>query len=162
VVEDEGVRRWLMQHGGGGLREAHLRARQRRALFLHLLADTREQLAQLYCKEIDREQLLRRKHAILDGLRDDYAQLKGRWGGYAGYDRWFARPLNNAHFASINTYHALEPAFRRILQRVNGDMAAFHAECREIAAMPAEERKAVMQGLLEDAGGRRPRGLNVD
>jgi len=38
-----------------------------------------------------------------------------------------------------------------ILQRVDGDMAAFHATCAEIAAAPPAEREARMQRLTAAA-----------
>jgi len=151
VVEDEGIRRWLQRHGSDEERRTHALGQQRREAFLRLVGLIREQLAELYAADVEHDLLLERKLAIFHELRDGYALLKDSWGGYSGYDRWFARPLNNAHFASINTYHALEPAFWGILLRANGDMAAFHARCREIAAMPTEGREAVLKELLDEA-----------
>lgn len=153
VVEKEGVRRWLQRYGDAQAHaERKLQAR-RWTDFLRLLAGARQRLVQLYATGADREELLARKDEILQALRGDYAGLKASWGGYAGYDRWFDRPLNNAHLASINTYHALEPAFRRMLEQVNGDMGAFHATCRELAAMQAVRRRAYIDSLLLDTAG---------
>jgi hypothetical protein len=42
----------------------------------------------------------------------EYATIKARWNGYAGYDRWFAMPLSNAHLALVGAYHDMVPAFR--------------------------------------------------
>lgn len=149
VVEKEGVRRWLLQYGSAAQRRSHVLEEQRRQAFLGLLGQTREQLTVLYAAGVETETLLQRKGEILDELRSGYVLLKRRWGGYAGYDRWFDRPLNNAHLVSVNTYHALEPAFWRILRRVDGSMVAFHAECRAMAAIPPAQRKAAMQRLLD-------------
>ena len=151
VVEKEGVRRWLEQQGSEQQRSERRRHEQRRLEFLQLLAQTRGRLATLYAAGAEREELLSRKRAILQLLRDEYAKLKQGWGGYGGYDRWMDRPLNNAHLASVNTYYALEPAFRHILQQHHGSMAAFQASCAEIAASPAVQRKAIMNDLLEAA-----------
>ena len=41
-----------------------------------------------------------------------YEQLRARWGGYAGYDGWFARTLNNAHLAAVATYEDCVPGLR--------------------------------------------------
>ena len=147
VVEKEGVSRWLQQFGSAEQRDDFLRREQRRLDFLNLLARTRERLAALYAEGVGPDELLLRKHATFQHLGDEYLALKQEWGGHAGYDRWMQRPLNNAHLASINTYHALEPAFRLILRRVDGDMAAFHAVCAELAAAPSVERKAHMDRL---------------
>ncbi len=43
--------------------------------------------------------------------------MKASWGGYAGYDRWFAEPLSNAHLASIATYNDYLPGFKALLAR---------------------------------------------
>ncbi|MGB5614076.1 MAG: aminopeptidase, partial [Sedimenticolaceae bacterium] len=106
-------------------------------------------LEALYAADVEREELLRQKASILQAMSESYLQLRQNWGGYAGYDRWFDRPLNNAHLASVNTYHALAPAFRQILKQVDGDMAAFHDECRAVAGMQPEQREAAMNGLLD-------------
>jgi len=149
VVEQEGVRRWLQQHGTAGQRRAHELAQQRRQVFLELIGRTRVHLEALYAADVEREELLRQKASILQAMSESYLQLRQNWGGYAGYDRWFDRPLNNAHLASVNTYHALAPAFRQILKQVDGDMAAFHDECRAVAGMQPEQREAAMNGLLD-------------
>ncbi len=151
VVEQEGVRRWLAQHGDAEQRKAYAWSQRRRREFLGLLARTRQALARLYAAGLESAELLPRKAAIFEQLRDGYAELKRGWEGYPGYDRWFQRPLNNAHLASINTYHALVPAFRFILQRNGGDMAGFHAECRRIASATPDERAATMAELAAEA-----------
>ncbi len=88
-------------------------------------------------------------------LREDYAVLKRSWDGYSDYDRWMHRPLNNAHLASVSTYHALVPAFWEILRRSQDDMALFHATCAAIAALAPAERAAEMHRLLGAASARR-------
>lgn len=153
VVEKEGVRRWLERAGSTAQRTAFVQREQRRLDFLELIARTRQRLSELYAEGVEAVELVTRKEATIRLLRDEYAGLKEAWGGYAGYDRWMQRPLNNAHLASINIYHALEPAFRLILRRVDGDMAAFHAVCAEIAAAAPAERAARMSSLLAAAGG---------
>jgi predicted aminopeptidase len=50
-------------------------------------------------------------------LKDEYQTLRANWGGYGGYDRWFAEPLSNAHLASIATYHDYVPGFRALLSQ---------------------------------------------
>jgi predicted aminopeptidase len=153
VVEKEGVRRWLQQAGSAEQRSDYQRRENRRLDFLRLLLRTRQRLSALYAEGAGADELVLRKRQILQLLRVEYADLKQAWGGYAGYDRWMGQSLNNAHLASINTYHALEPAFRFILRLVDGDMAAFHAACAEIAAALPAERKASMDSLTAAAKG---------
>ena len=152
VVEQEGARRWLQSYGSAHQLVRHEDQQARRVDFLELLAETRGQLAVLYADNAGSDAMLAGKAAVIGRLRQGYAALKTRWGGYSGYDRWFDRPLNNAHFASIGTYYAWEPAFRRILRQQRGDMAAFHTACRAIADLPPEQRRATLNGLLDRSG----------
>ena len=62
---------------------------------------------------------------LIAALREEYAALKTSWGGYAGYDRWFAQDLTNAHLASVATYHALVPGFRRMISAEGDDLKRF-------------------------------------
>ena len=57
------------------------------------------------------------KARLFRQLQDDYQVLKPSWGGYAGYDRFFAEPLSNAHLAAVATYNDFVPAFRALLAR---------------------------------------------
>ena len=152
VVEEEGVRRWLSRYGDQQQRDEHALRQRRRRELLQLLAGTRGQLRRLYATDLERADLLQKKADTFRRLQLAYIELKQDWGGYSGYDRWFNRPLNNAHLASINTYHALVPAFRVVLHRAGGDMAAFHASCARLAEKPEAERKLLMDALLLEAG----------
>jgi len=152
VVEEAGVRLWLAQYGDLQQRDEHVLRQRRRREFLRLLADTRGQLSRLYATDLERAGLLHEKAAIFRRLQANYIELKRDWNGYSAYDRWVNRPLNNAHLASIDTYHALVPAFRLILHSHGGDMAAFHASCARLAEAPKAERKQHMDALLLEAG----------
>ena len=72
-------------------------------------------------------------------LKDDYLVLKQSWGGFAGYDRFFAEPLSNAHLASIATYTDFVPAFRALLAREK-TFTGFYAAARKLAALEKAER----------------------
>ena len=71
------------------------------------------------------------------------------WGGYAGYDRWFGQELNNAHLASVATYTQLLPAFRGLIRKHGGDMAAFYKEATEIGSLSAAERAKRLAALAQ-------------
>jgi len=151
LVEKEGVRLWLERTGGAEQRERHARGEQHRQEFLRLLMRTRNRLGELYATDMDTHELTMRKAETFRLLRTEYAALRQSWSGYSGYDRWMRRPLNNAHLASINTYHALVPAFRQILWQSGGDMAMFHRVCTEIGERPPAQREAALDKLLEVA-----------
>ena len=78
----------------------------------------------------------------MTGLRADHAVLKAeRWGGYSGYDGWFAR-ANNASFGVLAAYNQLVPNFERLFEREGRDFSAFYAQVKRIAALPQAERRA--------------------
>ena len=76
-------------------------------------------------------------------LKFEYSQLRSRWGGDGAYDGWFARVLNNAHLASVATYHDCVPGLRRELATA-GSLPAFYARAAELAELPLEQRRAAV------------------
>lgn len=153
LVEAEGVVRWLI-HSEDRLALDDWRQRQRRKrAFNALLGRARGWLETLYAQAEGAAATGAAKQAVFARLRAAYRGLKQSWGGYRGYDRWFDRPLNNAHLASVATYQSLLPAFTQLLKRHDGDMRAFHRACRELARKDAAERQAVMAGLMAAASG---------
>ena len=79
---------------------------------------------------------------LIGALGDEYARMRDRdWGGFRGYDRWFAQDINNATLASIGLYSAAKPAFTRLID-TSPDLPAVWATLRELAALPRDERRA--------------------
>jgi len=152
AVEREGMRRWLAAFGTPELVAAYRVSEQRREDFVTLVLGARERLEALYATDVSDADKLRRKAEIFDRLRADYRVLRASWGGYAGYDRWFAQDLNNANLASIATYNATVPAFDALLASVGGDMAAFHAAAEALGALPKAERDDALARLAAGAG----------
>jgi len=75
-------------------------------------------------------------------MRAEHASLKAsRWGGYAGYDGWFAR-ANNAALGVLAAYNELVPQFERLFARQGGAFPRFYAEVRRLAALPPGARRA--------------------
>jgi predicted aminopeptidase len=74
-------------------------------------------LADLYASKTSTRHKRAEKARIFAHLKSDYRKLKESWGGYAGYDRWFAEPLTNAHLSAVGTYHDYLPAFRALLKQ---------------------------------------------
>lgn len=144
-VEMEGVRRWLGREGGAAERAEFEAMSRRRADFLALIAETRDELDHLYGLSLADSEKRRRKAQVLDRLQERYRDLKARWNGFSGYDRWFAQPLSNAHVASVSTYTDLVSAFDRLRERFEGDLPAFYAEVRRLAALGRAEREAALR-----------------
>jgi predicted aminopeptidase len=90
-----------------------------------------------------------RKAEVIAKLRTEYEQLKTSWGGYAGYDHWFQRSLNNAQLSTVATYYTLLPAFERLLTQNGGDLQKFYVEAKALASLPKEERQQRMAALAK-------------
>jgi predicted aminopeptidase len=146
AVEEAGVERWLEHFGNPQMRENYARYNERKQQFLALLLKCRRALDQNY-KSSNSDAVKRaEKVRLFRQLQDDYAALKQSWGGYAGYDRFFAEPLSNAHLAAIATYHDFVPAFRALLAREQS-FAGFYAAVRRIAVLDREERNRLLKQL---------------
>ncbi len=149
AVERAGVRRWLAAHGDAAAREAYARYEERRADFLALLLAHKAQLAVVYADTAaDDDDKRARKREVFDRLQRGYRGLRdGKWGGFAGYDRWFAQPLNGAHLAAVGAYNDLVPGFEALLAAQGGDLPRFYAEVKKLADLPKAERTARVKAL---------------
>lgn len=147
VVEQAGIARWLAAHGSAADRMRFAQLQRFRADFRVLVTRTRKALSALYAGNAAPEQKRRRKAELLSALQTQYQQRKGDWGGFSGYDRWFAQPLGNAHLASVAIYTQRVPAFEALLRQQGGDLPRFYTAARELAALPAAERKTRLDAL---------------
>ena len=143
VVEQDGLRRWFSARGDATGLDRHRATVAREAQFAGLLRAARARLAQLYGSGASVATLRVEKQREFGQLKFAYAQLRSRWGGYAGYDAWFARTLNNAHLAAVATYHDCVPGLERELAAA-GSLEAFYARAAELASLSLARRRAVV------------------
>lgn len=144
AVERIGGRRWLETHASAQAREEYARFDARRQDFRALTMATRAKLEALYRSAASDADKRAGKAAILAALRADYETMKAqRWGGFSGYDGWFAR-ANNASFGVLAAYNALVPDFERLYEREGRDLGRFYAEVQRLAKLPKAERRAVL------------------
>jgi len=155
AVEREGVRRWLAQHGTQADRSAYEELQHRKRAFVALILRYRDRLAALYREPLTDADKRAAKARLIAEMAGDYRALKVEWGGYAGYDRFFAQKIGNAHFASIAAYTDLVPAFEVLLAREDNDLPRFYAAVKALAAQPKAERDAA----LRKAAASRPSGI---
>jgi predicted aminopeptidase len=148
AVEREGVRRWLDAQGDEAARRAYNDFAERRRAFVGLLLAYRAQLEGVYRSAQPDSVKRERKEQLFAALLADYGELKKSWNGFAGYDRFFANGLTNAHLAAIGAYNDLVPAFDALLAQAGGDFVAFHEEVKRLAALPKAQREASLRGLL--------------
>ncbi|MBB2488230.1 aminopeptidase, partial [Mitsuaria sp. WAJ17] len=141
AVERLGAEAWLRRQGSPQAWQRYRQGDERRRGFLALNLRYRERLAELYASAQDEAAKRAAKQALFAAMRADYERLKREeWGGFAGYDAWYAR-ANNASLAVLGAYHELTPQFERLHARLGGDWARFYAEVRRLAALPAPQRR---------------------
>lgn len=141
VVEEEGLERWLTARGRIQEMRAWYAQRERAETFIGLLLGARERLRNLYAQELPPDDMRARKQEEFGRLKFEYWQQKQRWGGYAGYDRWFDRALNNSNLVSAATYHGCLPKLRELLKSQNDDLRRFYDRVRELVEGDDEERR---------------------
>jgi predicted aminopeptidase len=143
-VEEEGVRRWLKEHGTPEQAAAFERMQLRRAGFRDIVTTCRRKLDALYHKDIPVTRMREEKAKIFADMQADYAKMREGWGGWNGYDRWFAQGLNNAKIVSVGLYNELVPAFTGLLHEVRGNLQAYYDKVQTIAARPHDERGEIL------------------
>ncbi len=148
AVEQEGVRRWLEHAGAPRQRELYDRNRRARAEFSSLMRQYRERLDALYRSGLTPDAMRSRKRAILEEMESEYRALKSAWGGFPGYDRWFASRPNNAQVASVALYTQLVPAFEALLAQSGGNLPEFYRRVRELAGKPRQVRSEALAALM--------------
>lgn len=143
-VQREGLREFLA--------DSHLpppdptTAKRERQLTELVLA-TRTHLKELYASDLPDAQKLARKQAAFAALRHDYAALRdGPWHGYAGYDDWFAGPLNNAKLLPFGLYDRGVPAFARLFRQCDGNWPRFYAAVHKLGDESPARRDAFLDG----------------
>ncbi len=145
AVEQEGVDRWLARYGDAAKRTAFDLYEQRKGAFIDLVMKYRDSLRTLYASAASDTEKRRKKAETFAAMKAQYLTLKSSWGGYAGYDRFFAQELNNAHLVPVATYSELVAGFRRLLEENGGDFKRFYAAVREIGKLPKEQRQAKLK-----------------
>jgi predicted aminopeptidase len=158
AVEEAGVERWLAARGDAQLDAAYRQFAQRRREFVALLIRHKKALEAVYAESADDAARRAGKAAVFAALQSEYRDLKASWGGWSGYDRWFAQPLTNAHLASVATYNALVPAFRGLLSAQGGDLPRFYDSVRALARLPKAERERRLAEASRDG----PRAMTID
>lgn len=146
-VEQTGQYLWIKKHFGTAETEQFLRQKQISAEFSLFITTVRRELERLYAKNLSPEKLRVLKQGVFIKMREDYAALKKKWGGYAGYDRWMAKPMNNARIVGEDEYGNLVPAFEKLFDLSGKDFRRFYEKAAALAALSPVRRKREMQNL---------------
>ncbi len=144
AVERIGGERWLRDRASAQARDEYARYDARRRDFRALMTRYRERFDALYASPASDADKRAGKAALMTALRADYERVKrDRWGGYTGYDGWFAR-ANNASFGVLAAYNDLVPNFERLFEREGRDFTRFYDEVKRLAALPLAERRTAL------------------
>jgi predicted aminopeptidase len=148
AVERIGGSRWLAERASPEAREEYERYESRRRDFREITARYRERFNALYnYGGTDVAAKRAGKAALMAELRSDYAAMKrDRWGGFTGYDGWFAR-ANNASFGVLAAYNELVPNFERLFEREGRDFDRFYTEVKRLALLTTPERRKALDSL---------------
>jgi predicted aminopeptidase len=152
TVEEVGIERWMAQNGTPEEMAAYQTSQKRHQAFVDLILKTRHELETLYEEQEEGgNRLQAAKTEAFEKLLQDYAELKKQWGGYSGYDNWFAKDLNNAKLLSVVTYQNEVPAFKAMLAEENQDLQRFYERVAQIGALDKEERYRELELSLSRA-----------
>jgi predicted aminopeptidase len=146
AVEEIGGDLWLAQ-AGDTVRTEYQQFNERRRAFRALALQTRQSLDAIYRHEgmDDKAKRAAKEHSLAT-FRDNYAQLKTSWGGWAGYDGW-VNQIGNALLGTQAAYDDWVPAFKALFVQQGGDWQRFYAAARELSAQARPEREARLLSL---------------
>ena len=147
TVEIEGLRRWFLSQESHELWQKCQRRERLSADFQTYLRSIRTELQTVYSSDLGLEEKRHAKNQIIVDGYERYDRLKVEWGGYAGYDRWMEKGLNNARLSSAATYHELVSAFQVLMQSVDHDLPAFYAEVKKLGSLPKDARQVKLKSL---------------
>ena len=150
AVERLGGARWLARSSDQA-RADYATFDNRRREFRALTRATRERLKTIFeDADLPDGTKLQHKAVVMNDFRQQYAELKAGWNGYAGYDPFVAR-ANNASFAAQAAYDEWVPAFEALFEREGRDFARFYDAVRALAKRPKEARQAALRELAPTA-----------
>ncbi len=143
AVERLGGQRWLATQAGPAARAEYAAFDSRRKQFQALVLATRHRLTRIYdlnwAPAPARAAQIAMKNIAISDFKQQYAELKTAWGGYAGYDPWVAR-ANNASFGAQAAYDELVPGFEALFEREERDWPRFYDAVKRLANLPKTER----------------------
>jgi predicted aminopeptidase len=150
LVEQEGIRRWLVHNNATAEYEEYRMRRKRQTIFNMLVLNHRARLETLFDTDLSNTVKRAAKARIFDDLRAQFVLLKNSRAEFIRYERWFSKPLNNARLATVSVYTQLLPGFQSLLALQDGDMARFFDAVKDISKLPKEERTRILQMAVHE------------
>jgi len=149
TVEMEGVQRWLEIHGKYDQAKSYRARLLMEQEFLELARSYQSRLKTLYASGLPEARMREAKARLISGFQDRVRHFRDQRNKGLGFAGWLDPALNNARFASLNTYYDLVPAFQHLLALYDGDLKQFYRQVAEIASRPDEERVRILAYLVK-------------
>jgi predicted aminopeptidase len=147
AVEEAGVARYAAAHADPAALAAWQARRQLRLEATNLFIAARADLASLYGQRLAPEAMRERKAGRMAQLGADILALEQKHGRRTGYGGWVEAGLNNAHLASVATYHDRVPYFESLLREgCGGYLPCLYVRAREEARAAAREPSSTPGG----------------
>jgi predicted aminopeptidase len=135
TVAEEGVKRWLKhEHRLADLKKYEGRLIRRRQ-FYQEIQYARVRLEKLYASRTAPTLMRQQKAATLARLRDQFRELRRRWGG-RGLESWLKEDLNNGHIVSLHLYANQMPVFEKLLADCQGNLDTFFKQVAHVKISP--------------------------
>lgn len=144
-VEREGLRQWRRSRN---LPPPDERGDMLDRSFTRQILALRERLGTLYAEDRPDEAKRVAKAETFEAFRGQYLAWRDTEAkGDRRYDRWMAKPLNNARLLPFGLYDTWVPSFAAIFADTGGRWPAFYTRVRELAKRPPNERTRELQRL---------------
>ncbi len=154
AVEELGVERWLQAQNNPALEAEYRQFDARRKGFRDMLLNTQRQLKALYASDRSEADKRADKQRILATLLADYRQVRDtEWGGWTGYDRFFAEGLNNAKLAGVGLYQMYVPAFKAMFKHEGEQFPAFYEAVKVLGQSSRSDREQTLAQWALPVGG---------
>ena len=147
-VEETGVASFLRSMEGDDspkLARYHL-AQTDRERFQSLVLATLTQLEKLYASGLPEDEMHVKKTEAFAALKTTYREQREQF-RTLNYDRWFAKPLNNAHLLGVRRYETHVDQFRSLHQKLSGDWQKFYERIKEMEDWDRSRRQAFLKGI---------------
>lgn len=134
AVEEEGVARYAAAHASPAALADWQSRRRLRVEVTDAFTAARGELDVLYRQRLAVEAMRARKVERLARLAGEIRAIEARHGRASGYRSWIDAGLNNAHLASVATYHDQVPVFEALLrERCGGYLPCLYVEAGRVA-----------------------------
>ncbi len=145
VVEHEGTRRWLKHIGHPSDIVPYQTKKRQQQLFISFIMRYKNRLTEVFNANQSDEWKREQKQTLFGRLKENYNEFKRTWDGDPTYDRWIHRDLNNAHFASTETYYHYVSAFQALLADHQYDLSSFYEAVSVLGNTPKSDRDTLLE-----------------